>query len=107
MKNNHTVQEILLVHNTRFLIRYWLAQKNTFKEKRHASKDDLKVACWNGLVPKILPEIFQAGLKQECSLLDVNETKAFIGLNYSQLYPMDEGNFSIDPQIFIPVQDYN
>ncbi|MDB5276724.1 MAG: hypothetical protein JWR61_1679 [Ferruginibacter sp.] len=107
MKNNSSVQEILLLHNTRFLLRNWLAQKDVYQDKKHAAKDDLKAACWNGLVPEILPEIFQTGLKRECCLWDVIETRAFIGLNYSQIYPLDEGNFSIDPHIFMPVQDYN
>jgi hypothetical protein len=103
MKNNSTVQEILLLHNTRFLLRNWLAQKIAFEEKPQAAKDDLKTACWNGLVP----EIFQAKVKLDCCLWDVIETKAFIGLNYNQIYPLDEGKFSIDPHIFMAVQDYN
>ncbi|CAN5178043.1 hypothetical protein BH11BAC5_BH11BAC5_26670 [soil metagenome] len=107
MKNNSTVQEILLLHNTRFLLRNWLAQKIAFEEKPQAAKDDLKTACWNGLVPEILPEIFQAKVKLDCCLWDVIETKAFIGLNYNQIYPLDEGKFSIDPHIFMAVQDYN
>jgi hypothetical protein len=107
MKNNRSVHEILLLHNTRFLLRNWLAQKNTFAENHPAAKDDLKAACWNGLVPEILPEIFQPKVKPESCLWDVIETKAFIGLNYSQIYPLDEGKFSIDPHIFMPVQNYN
>ena len=107
MKNNSTVHEILLLHNTRFLLRNWLAQKKVFEEKSNAAKDDLKAACWNGLVPEILPEIFQTRLKRECCLWEVCETKAFIGLNYSQIYPLDESKFSIDPHIFMLVQDYN
>jgi hypothetical protein len=107
MKNDSTVQEILLLHNTSFLLHNWLAQKKAFEGKPRAAKDDLKTACWNGLVPEILPEIFQAILKRDCYLWDVSETKVFIGLNYNQIYPLDEGKFSIYPHIFMAVQDFN
>jgi hypothetical protein len=107
MRNNNIAQEVLLLQNTRFLLRNWLAQKNAFEEKYSTANDELKAACWNGLVPEILPEIFQAAVNKERCLWDVVEARAFIGLNYSQVYPLDEENFSIDPHIFMRVQDYN
>jgi len=107
MKSDNTVREILLMYNTRFLLRNWLAQKDDFEEKYSAAADQLKVACWNGLVPEILPECFETSFSQQQYLWDVIECRAFIGLNYSNSLPMKEERLSVDPHIFIRLQNFN
>lgn len=107
MKNNTAVKEILLMHNTRFLLRNWLEQKDDFEEKFKDESDQLKAACWNGLVPEILPEFFETWFKQVACLWDVIESGAFIGLNYSNSLPLKEKRLSVDPHIFMSVQNFN
>ena len=57
MKTNSTQQEILLLTGTTFSKREWCenisGNKNNLTEK-----EQLEEACWNGLLPEILPEVY-------------------------------------------------
>ena len=57
MKNNSMLNEILIMTNTNFSAREWL-QKNEVENKCRLEKEKLKQACWDGLVPELLPECF-------------------------------------------------
>ncbi len=100
-------KEILLLLNTRFLVRNWLAQKNHYEQKETDTKDQLKEACWNGLVQDILPECFENRFEESGYLWDINEAKSFVGLDYSLTCPAKEKFLSLDPYIFLSVQGLN
>jgi len=106
-KNSNPVQEILLMQNTRFLVRTWLEQKDVFEKKYSTSGDQLKEACWNGLVTDILPECFDPGFRDQLYLWHINDAVEFISLNYGTTSPEQDKRLSLDPHVFMSLQGFN
>ncbi len=107
MKNSNPVQEILLMQNTRFLVRTWLEKKDSFEKKYDACGDQLKEACWNGLVTDILPECFDPAFKDQLYLWHINDAVEFIALDYGEASASQEKRFSIDPHAFMYLQNFS
>ena len=102
MKNNNPVQEILLMQNTRFLLRTWLEQKDVFEKKYNSSGDQLKEACWNGLLQEMLPEIYGKTCGDtKLYLWQIREAVSFIEIELGELPGETEKYFSIDPYSFL------
>jgi len=99
---NTTVQEILLMTNTSFSKRQ-LCETRTHKNDRHlAPAEQLEVACCNGLLYEMLPEIMPVTAPQEKPFLWVTELggsflRILMGLQ--PVYVIKES--SLDPHIFL------
>ena len=93
--------------NTSFSSREWLTKDETATQEQLTKKEQLKQACWNGLIPELLPECFENPLDRSLILWEINEANAFIDLEYGDFVKNQEKNCSINPYIFIEVQDYN
>ncbi len=58
MDATSTQQEILLITGNRFAEREW-AEKIGDDKNKLTPTEQLEEACWNGLLPDLLPELFE------------------------------------------------
>ena len=105
MKTNFTQQEILLVTGTSFSSREFSETTDGINYNHLTEKEKLEVACWNGLVPEMLPEIFkQHSVNKKLYLWEIREASSFIELELGEKYIEFEKQFSLDPYSFLPLQ---
>jgi len=105
MKTNFTQQEILLVTGTSFSSREFSATTDGINYNHLTEKEKLEVACWNGLLPEMLPEIFnQHAVHKKLYLWEIREASSFIELELGEKYIEFEKEFSIDPYSFLPLR---
>jgi hypothetical protein len=105
MKTNFTQQEILLVTGTSFSLREFTETSDGLNYNHLTEKEKLEVACWNGLLPEMLPEIFkQHSVNKKLYLWEIREASAFIELELGEKYIEFEKQFSLDPYSFLPLQ---
>ena len=64
-------------------------------------------ACWNGLVPEMLPECFDDTADQALKLWEISDTNAFIDLDFWDGEEQSEKEFSLNPYIVMEVKEYN
>ena len=104
MKTDSTQQEILLVTGTTFAAREW-SEKESSRESSLTEKEQLEAACWNGLLPEILPEVyFHTDHNKKLFLWQIKEGKSFIDLELGDFPEEMEKEFSIDPYSFMHSQ---
>ncbi|MEP6928007.1 MAG: hypothetical protein ABI834_10240 [Ginsengibacter sp.] len=104
METNSTQQEILLVTGTSFSAREFCATSDGLNYNHLTEKEKLEVACWNGLLPEMLPEIFrQHSVNKKLYLWEIREASSFIELELGERYIEFEKEFSIDPYSFLPM----
>ena len=105
MKTNSTQQEILLVTGTNFLTREFCETKDGLNYNLLTEKEKLKVVCRNGLLPDMLPEIFELrSVNKKLYLWEMRQGSLFIELKSDEIYSEVEMEFSIDPHSFLPMQ---
>jgi len=103
MKNS-TQQEILLMTGTTFSARQW-CEKDGGKQNNLTEKEQLKEACWNGLLQEMLPGIWeQTEENKKLFLWQIREGKSFIELELGELPEEKDSYFSIDPYSFMHQQ---
>lgn len=107
MKTDYRHQEILLFVNTHFSSREWLAKKMLKEAHVLSPKQQLAQACWNGLLPDVLPEFFDTLCDKSIVLWEVNEAESFIDLEYGEFVRHPEKHFSINPYVFMTYQGNN
>jgi hypothetical protein len=100
-------KEILLVVNAGFFSRNWVKRNEGIADKRFTQKEKLMDACWNGLVPELLPECFDAANDSALTLCDVTDTAAFIDLEFWNFELEKESEFSLNPFIFMEEKEFN
>ena len=105
MKTNSTQQEILLVTGTSFTSREFFETSDGLNYNHLPEKEKLKVACRNGLLPDMLPEIFELpSVNKKLYLWEMREGSLFIELKLGEIDLELEKQFSIDPYSFLPMQ---
>ncbi|MDQ6844505.1 MAG: hypothetical protein M3Z92_09160 [Bacteroidota bacterium] len=105
MKTTSTQQEILLVTGTSFSSREFCETSDGFNYNHLSEKEKLEVACWNGLLPVMLPEIFnQFSVSKKLYLWEIREGASFIELELGDIHLEFEKLYSIDPYSFLPLQ---
>jgi len=104
MKTNSTQQEILLLTGTTFSKREW-SEKTDNKKNNFTEKEQLEEACWNGLLPEILPEIYvHPEGNKKLFLWHIKQGKSFIDLELGDIPEETDKEFSIDPYSFLHFQ---
>ena len=104
MKTNFTQQEILLTTGTSFSSREF-CQPPDGTDYNFTEKEKLIIACWNGLLPEILPEIFEEQpVNKKLYIREIRETSSFIELELGDICPEFERQFSIDPYSFLDMK---
>jgi len=101
MKTKSTQQEVLLLTGTNFSNRQW-STKDDSSSKNLSEEEKLEQACWNGLLPEMLPEIFDhsEGAKK-LFLWEIKEAASFIELEMGEYPEAKDNYFSIDPYSFL------
>ena len=106
MKPNPIIKEILLVTTTSFSQRQLCEIDVTERNNYLTPAEQLEVACWNGLVDELLPEIMQKSSDGEKLFLwSVEMRKSYLRLSLGACSPILEKCFTIDPHIFLTQQE--
>jgi len=100
-------KEILLVSNAGFFSKNWVKRNEAEADKHLTPKEKLIDACWNGLLPEMLPECFDTINDNALSLWEISDTNAFIDLDFWDGELKVEKEFSVNPYIFMEVKEYN
>lgn len=104
MEKNFIQQEILLVTGTSFTSGKFCETSDGLSYNHLSEKEKLEVACWNGLLPTMLPEVFtQFSSNKKLYLWEIREASSFIELELGEQYMEFEKKFSIDPYSFLPL----
>jgi hypothetical protein len=107
MKTNFRQHEILLMVNSGFSGRKLSVKNVTGEHGAMVQIEELKKACWNGLVQQTLPECFEFKYDQSTFLWEITEANFFINLEYGEFYPSIEKEQSVNPYLFMQIQNYN
>ncbi|MEO8568827.1 MAG: hypothetical protein ABI419_06820 [Ginsengibacter sp.] len=108
MKTIFTQQEILLVTGTSFSLQEFSETSDGLNYNHLSEKEKLEIACWNGLLPAMLPEIFQQHeVNKKLYLWEIREASSFIELELGEIHLEMEKQHSIDPYSFMPLQVFS
>jgi hypothetical protein len=108
MQTHTAQQEILLMTGTSFSARTWCANDDVEDNKNNTPEDRLKEACWNGLLPEILPEICTPATGQKKMFLwQITQAFSFIDIEMGEVPGTAEKYFSINPYSFLDVQFFS
>jgi hypothetical protein len=101
MKTHTAQQEILLMTGTSFSLRSW-CDKEENANQNLTSEEKLKEACWNGMLPEMLPEICKPFIgERKLFLWKVKEANAFIEVDLAEEPCEMNKHFSINPYSFL------
>jgi hypothetical protein len=105
MKANSTQMEIIILTGTSFSASQFSDKNEAASKPGRTEKEILTEACWNGLLPEILPEIIeQIPAGKKIYLWEIKEADTFIELELGELQEDKDRYFSINPYSFIPEQ---
>lgn len=96
-----TQQEILLLTGTNFSSRLCYEQDDQSSIHKLTEREQLEDACWNGLLPDMLPEIIEQPYGGKLYLWQIREAKSFIEIDLGETPEDKENAYSIDPYLFL------
>lgn len=101
-------QEILLITGTSFLSRQCWQKTGNDQPTFLSETEQLKEACWNGLLGEMLPEIY-AGNSQgrKIFLWQIKENKSALEIDLGELPQITDHHFSIGPYSFLKLKHFN
>lgn len=101
-------QEILILTGTSFSSRQCCEKDEKGNTSPLTEAEQLENACWNGLLPDILPEIMEQRLNNNpIYLWEIREAASFIELELGHQRTEREKHFSVNPYLFLNTQHYN
>ncbi len=108
MKHITTNQEILLLPGTSFFKRDWCEKNNDTHSKKQSIKEQLIQLCWNGLLPELLPEIYQTIQGEKpLTLWEINETAKLLDLRLGEFNQPMNDEWSINPYVCMVMTELN
>ncbi|MBS1606063.1 MAG: hypothetical protein JST42_25625 [Bacteroidetes bacterium] len=108
MDTQYAQMEVLLITGTTLLSRDLCGKDDTGKDKASSANEQLEKACWDGLLPSLLPEVFDQVIRDNhLYLWGVRATDAFLQLDLSEAPIPVESPSSINPYSFLSTQSYN
>lgn len=120
MEANKVQQEILLITGTSLTSRALCKMEHFRPNDDTRANDDtrpnepltenerLEEACWNGLVPMLLPELcMHRADGGNLYLWEIEEAASFLKLDLGEVPDAIGRHFSIDPYLFLSMQSYN
>ncbi len=108
MKANSTQLEILILTGTTFSANQFSDKNEGSSKPGRTEKEMLTEACWNGILPSVLPEICeQIPAGKTMYLWEIKEADAFIELELGELQEEKDKYFSINPYAFVAEQPLN
>jgi len=108
MKQNSINHEILLFLGTTFS-KLQLCGINAQENMRSlVPAQQLEIACWNGLLDELLPEIMQIPFCIERLYVWYIETeKTYLKIDKGVSHPVPEDDYSVDPHVFFYMLQMN
>lgn len=108
MKTTSTQQEILLLTDTTFSSRQCFDRDDNGKPTNLSERERLEQACWNGLLPEMLPELMEkTAAAKPLYLWQIKGTASFLELELGEYPEAKDNYFSIDPYSFLAIQPCN
>ena len=98
MKTKNMQQEILLFTTSTHAQRALCEKDASDKKSFSFSHEQLKNACWNGLLYEMIPEIMQK--KKNFFLWQINAGKFFLNIELGEQPVSIDHIFSLDPYLF-------
>jgi hypothetical protein len=106
MEEQSTQQEVLIMTGTSFSTRQIIDKDDN--NSQLSENEKLEEACWNGMLPNMLPEIFtKTDAEPAIYLWKVREASAFIELELSDAPADIEAYYSLDPLAYVGSRNYN
>lgn len=107
MKTRITNQEILLMTGTTLAQREW-SEKNRQSNKSLSAEEQLKEACWNGLLDELLPGIIRKSTSGKKLLLwQIVQCSSFLEIDLCESPVATDKRLSINPYLFLSLMSYN
>lgn len=107
MKSKSIQQEVLLLTGTNFSNRQWSTRDDN-TSKSLSEEEKLEQACWNGLLPEMLPEIFDNNdVAGKLFLWEIKEGASFLELEMGEYPEAKDNYYSIDPYSFLTLRCAN
>jgi hypothetical protein len=109
MKEIITQQEILLATGTSFSAGQFCEKDDTSNRQNLTEQEKLEDACWNGLLPDMLPELcVERNHAHPIYLWQATEGFHFVNLELADVPGKEKDHyFSIDPYVFLSAAFYN
>ena len=108
MKPDSNTREILLLTTSSFSKRQLCETDSQEKNSVPDPAEQLEAACWNGLLEEILNGVITpASPGNKLFLWQVEKEESCLRLSMGDCPPEFEKQFTIDPHIFLPVQELN
>ena len=108
MAKKYVQVEVLLMTGTSFLAGKLVNKYDRPTSRRLSESEELQVACWNGLLQTMLPEVFiEPSNGGVLYLWDLKEARSFLELALSEVpLPIDPRQ-SITPYSFLGFQNFS
>lgn len=106
MKDIFTTLEILLMTNTKFSAREY-SDKNETQPSKNNGQNKLAEACWNGMIPAILPELFDNPDNKRLTMWQLVECNRLLYAQLGEDPILPEAEFTLNPYLFIESIGWN
>ncbi|CAN5178102.1 hypothetical protein BH11BAC5_BH11BAC5_26680 [soil metagenome] len=106
MKNIFTTQEILLMTNTAFSAREY-SDKNENQPSKNNNQNKLAEACWNGLIPAMLPELFDDPYSKRRTMWQLAECNHLLYAHLGEDGTTPDTEFTINPYVLMEEMNIN
>jgi hypothetical protein len=100
MKDIFTTMEILLMTNTKFSAREY-SDKNEIQPSKNNNQNKLVEACWNGMIPAVLPELFDKADNKKLIMWQLVECNHLLYTQLGEGLNLPEVEFTLNPYISI------
>jgi len=108
MEEQTTQQEVLLLTGTHFSARQYIENQDLNNSRRLDENEQLEEACWNGLLPVMLPEICTGTIQDKpVYIWKIREGKAFLEVEIGDVPGELEPYYSLDPYAYAHSRNYN
>ncbi|CAN5479933.1 hypothetical protein BH10BAC2_BH10BAC2_22940 [soil metagenome] len=102
MEKNTTQQEILLIKGATFFRHQWCEKIEPDNNKHLSAAEKLEEACWNGMLPELLPGLIEKSAEGKSLLLwQMRQGKSFLEIELCQIPASIDYYYSIDPYTFL------
>ena len=100
MKDIFTTQEILLMTDTKFSAREYADKNESQPPKNNEQHNKLAEACWGGMMPYLLPELFDTAHKP-LTIWQVAECKHLLYAHLGNVPDAPDEEFSLNPYVLM------
>ncbi|RYZ16356.1 MAG: hypothetical protein EOP49_51820 [Sphingobacteriales bacterium] len=108
MEDQSTQQEVLLLTGTSFSARQGVDNEEMISGQDVNENALLEQACWNGMLPNMLPEICgNAPADKPVYIWKIREGSAFLEVEISDVPRDIDAYFSLDPYAYALTRNYN